>query len=146
MICVAAGDPFFRPSGSNGDPSVDCAIVVSGVFDMAELAEGEYRDHVSTVMGAAPEEDPELYRKCSPVSYLRRNLPPQLVVYAGDEFLRDEAEDWCHRLQRAGAPFEVYMEPDRGHAWVTWHWQEAAHRTYDRMIRFLDAELSGLRN
>ena len=69
------------------------------------------------------------------------DLPPQLVVFAEDEWLREANEKWIKALNEAGAPVESYMQPDKDHLWPTWHWQKAAKQTYDRMIEFMDLKL-----
>ncbi|MGK7915603.1 MAG: alpha/beta hydrolase fold domain-containing protein [Prochloraceae cyanobacterium] len=38
-------------------------------------------------LGGTPKELPELYRKASPINYLRPNLPPSLLVYASRDHL-----------------------------------------------------------
>ena len=38
-------------------------------------------------LGGTPKELPELYQKASPINYLRPNLPPSLLVYAGRDHL-----------------------------------------------------------
>ena len=38
-------------------------------------------------LGGTPQEQPELYRQASPINYLRPNLPPSLLIYAGRDHL-----------------------------------------------------------
>lgn len=147
MVLVASEETFFSPtykSNAGNDSSVKCGIPVSGVFDISKKAMEPVNDLSELwpkVMGVSYDKDPELYRMCSPVNYVRADLPPQLVIYAEDDFLRKDAEEWIKILEDSGATFDQYMQPDREHLWPTWHWQKAAKQTYDIMIEFLDENL-----
>lgn len=144
MVAVACGDPFFTPtyqSSSGNDCRVKAAIPVSGVYDLAEdynSGNGMSPKEWTGIMGASLDADPDLYKKCSPVSYLRPDLPPQLVMWGEKDFLRAYNEDWVKKLETVGAPVESWMQPKVDHLWPTWHWTAAATQTYDRMVKFLN--------
>lgn len=142
MITTACGDPFFTPSyksAKGNDCKVDAAIPVSGVYDFVKRGV-ENPERWERVFGVSYDGDPKLYEKCSPISYLSADLPPQLVVYAEEEFLREANETWVQSLKDTGAPVESYMELGQDHVWPTWHFKKPAQQTYDRMIRFLDEQ------
>lgn len=143
MVAVACGDDFFDPtykSAEGNDCSVDLSIPVSGVYDF--IARGkEDPERWGPIFGATYSEDPGLYEKCSPISYVRPGLAPTLVVYAEEEDLRAANEDWIRRLNEAGVPVESHMQPGVDHLWPTWHWKKPAQESYDRMVRFLDENL-----
>lgn len=144
MVVVACGDPYFNPtykSSKGNDCSVNCLIPVSGVYDFHPLIESEGEKMWTKIFGATEEENPEVYRKCSPINYLRADLPPQLVVYGERDFLRDNNELWAKSLAETGADVVPYMEAGQKHLWPTWHWKKPTIRTYDRMIDFLDKHL-----
>ncbi len=143
MVATAAGDPFFSPtytSPTGHDCSVNAAIPVSGVFDFVARAKSDDDSWVH-VFGASIADNPLLFEKGSPVSFVRKDLPPQLVVYAEEEYLREASEEWIYRLEQVGASHESYMQPGRKHLWPTWHWQDDAQQTYDMMVQFLDGQL-----
>jgi acetyl esterase/lipase len=143
MVTVACGDPYFTPtykSEKGNDCTVKASIPVSGIYDFTERGE-EKVDWTTKIFGVSYKEDPELYEKCSPISYVKADLPPQLIVYAEKEGLRPAAEDWVNRMKETGAPVESYMEPGVNHAWPSFHWRKPAQNTYDRMIKFLDENL-----
>lgn len=146
MIAVACGDPYFKPtysSASGHDCKVRAAIPVSGVYDFQPSIAKEGAERWAKIFGATPGQDPELYKKCSPVSYLRADLPPELVIWGGKDFLREDGETWVKQLKEVGAPFESYLQPEVDHLWPTWHWTKPAQETYDRMIEFLNQQLKG---
>ena len=143
MVTVACGDPFFTPTYSSpagATCQVQASVPVSGVYDF--FAEAKHNPKgCNRLVGASPADDPELYRKLSPVSYVRAGLPPTLVVYAEKEDLRPVNEQWAQLLAQAGDPVESYMQPGENHLWPTWHWKKSAKQTYDRMAKFLDDQL-----
>ena len=70
---------------------------VVNYYGPVDLAEGYYDPPVpdpidiQTVLrnflGGTPQELPELYQQASPINYLRPNLPPSLLIYAGRDHL-----------------------------------------------------------
>lgn len=144
MIATACGDSYFRPayqSRKGNDCKVQAAIPVSGVYDFGPHLEKDGPERWAEIFGAPPQADPRLYQKCSPVTYLRPDLPPQLVMWGEKDFLRQDNETWVKQLNAVGAPVESYMQPGVDHLWPTWHWTRPAKQTYDRMIEFLDQKL-----
>jgi len=142
MVGVACGDPFFTPtyqSDEVADCSVKAAIPVSGVYDFVRRGE-ENPERWGQVFGVEIDDDRELYEKCSPISYVRAGLPPQLVVYAEEEGLRPANEDWIEMLEQAGVPVASHMELGEDHLWPTWHFKKSAKNSYDKMIEFLDEQ------
>ncbi len=143
MVTTACGDPFFTPtyqSDSGADCRVSAAVPVSGVYDF--IARGkEDPEKWERVFGVSYPDDPSLYERMSPITRVRADLPPQLVVYAGDEELREANENWIAALEAAGAPVTSYMEPDVDHVWIIWHWKKPALNTYAKIVEFLDSEL-----
>ncbi len=144
MVASACGDPFFTPSyhsKAGNDCKVAASVPVSGVYDFTAATRDILTRRMDDIFGASLDQDPELYEKCSPLSYIRKDLPPQLVVYAGKEPLCPHEEKWIAALQAAGAPVESHMQPNVNHLWVTWHNTRAAKETYDRMIEYLNKYL-----
>jgi acetyl esterase/lipase len=145
MAAMACGDPFFTPSypsAQGNDCQVAAIVPVSAVFDFEGFTEREASvPRIEEIFGATPQQDPDLYRRCSPLAYIRPDLPPQLVVYAGKENLRPRIERYLARLQPSGAPYQVYMQPKVNHIWVIQSDTEPAHQTYDRIIAFLNETL-----
>ncbi|OGP59181.1 MAG: hypothetical protein A2V67_07750 [Deltaproteobacteria bacterium RBG_13_61_14] len=144
MVATACGDPYFPPtdpSTKGNDCSVQAAIPVSGVYEFDSLIREESGKRWQRVFGVLPEEDPELYRRCSPRSYLRADLPAQLVLWGEEDFLREQNEKWVAELKEVGAPVEGYMALGQDHLWPTWHWKKPAQDSYDRMVKFLDEQL-----
>ena len=70
---------------------------VVNYYAPVDLAEGYYDlpfpDPIDTqtvlenFLGGTPQELPELYRQASPIDYIKSNLPPSLLVYAGRDHL-----------------------------------------------------------
>lgn len=67
--------------------------------------------------GKTPLEDPETYRRCSPLTYLDRATTPTLIIH-GERDLRcpmEQSEQVFIVLKRAGAPVEFVRYPDESH-------------------------------
>lgn len=144
MVAVACGDPYFTPtyqSAKGNDCTVQAAIPVSGVYEFDSLIREEGEKRWARVFGVTKAQDPELYAKCSPESYLRADLPAELVLWGEKDMLREQNEKWVAELQAAGAPVEGYMAMGQDHLWPTWHWKQPAKDSYDRMVKFLDERL-----
>jgi len=147
MIAVAANDPYFTPSytsATGNDCRVVCAIPVSGVYDFIKGSPDFDEDEAWTRrFGATRQQDPEIYQKCSPVSYVRPDLPPFMVIWGEKDFLRPDNEEWVAALKAAGAPVQGYMVPGAEHVWPTWHWSKKAIESYSIMVAFLNEQLQG---
>ncbi len=70
---------------------------VVSYYGPVDLTEGYYNPPVpnpidtktvlENFLGGTPQELPELYQQASPINYIRPNLPPSLLVYAGRDHL-----------------------------------------------------------
>lgn len=147
MIAVAANDPYFTPSYTSvagNNCSVACAVPFSGVFDfIGRTPDFDESEKWVKRFGATFEQNPEVYKKCSPSSYVRADLPPMMVIWGEEDFLREENEKWVETLKSAGAPVQGYMVPGAEHVWPTWHWQKSAVESYSIMVAFLNEQLKG---
>lgn len=143
MAALAYGDAYFTPtyqSASGHSCGVKCLLAVSGVFDLESMTKTHLK-WLTGIFGVSPADDPEVYRKCSPMSYVKADLPPHLVVCGGKEHLQVAAKEWVDKLRGVGAPAELYMQPGARHNWPTNHWKTPAKETYDRIIEFMDRHM-----
>jgi acetyl esterase/lipase len=148
-VGVASGEPFFEPtyqSPSGNDCGVKCLVPVSGVFDFRPMIKTHGKKWLPDIFGASPAKAPDLYEKSSPASYLRSDLPPQLVVCGGKENLQIGSREWADNVRRAGSDVELYVQAGQRHSWLLKYWKPATKQTYDRIIQFLDEQLKSDRD
>jgi len=145
MIAVAAGDPYFTPSyqSTTGNNCRVLAVVAfSGVYDFVGRTPGfDEQKKWDRRFGATYEQNPEVWKKCSPISYVRPDMPPSMVIWGEKDFLRPENEKWVAALKAAGAPVQEYMVARAQHLWPVWHWSKPAIESYGIMLAFLDTHL-----
>ena len=88
------------------------------------------------------EENPELWKMASPVSYVTENVPPTLTFHGTKDKIvdRDQAKELDAKLRKAGADSTLRMIEKAGHAWPL--------KTDDfdltgEMVAFFDKHLKG---
>jgi len=90
--------------------NIRAAIPISGLMDVTRVR--------SQRVGTVWDDDPETLKKASPLSYVRSDSPPILIMYADGES-RERAtqnRDMFAALQRVGHPHvEIKMLKDRTH-------------------------------
>ena len=61
--------------------------LIEGYYDPPVPDPIDIHTVLENFLGGTPEEQPELYKEASPINYLRPNLPPSLLIYAGHDHL-----------------------------------------------------------
>lgn len=92
--------------------AVRCAVDLYGV----SIIENWNRDTV--LFGKTFEEAPELYRQASPMTYVRPDGVPQLIIHGTADQLVDvsQSEDFAKALTAAGTPNELIIVPEAPHS------------------------------
>jgi acetyl esterase/lipase len=72
------------------------------------------------LLGVAPKDDPDLARRASPLSFVRADAPPILLMHgdADDLVPADQSIRLAAALRAAGAPVELDLVPGARHMWV----------------------------
>lgn len=83
---------------------IKCCVDIYGIADI-----GTY--HAATMLGTTFADAPELYAKASPVTYVRSNSPPILILHgtADPTVNVNQSEKFAEILQRAGAKHELLI-------------------------------------
>jgi acetyl esterase/lipase len=91
--------------------SVCCGVDLYGVSDI-----GKWSDTV--LFDKTLAEAPELYRQGSPISYVRPDGVPQLIIHGtGDETVAmEQSVDFAKALKEAGSPHELIIVQDAPHS------------------------------
>ena len=89
---------------------VSCGVDLYGIADLPTY-------HDVTMLGKTYAEDPALYRIASPVTYVRSNSPPLLVIHgtADTTVSVKQSELFAEVLKNAGAEHELIIIPGAQH-------------------------------
>ena len=101
------------PQGPYGNfpCQVQCGVDMYGIASMAEW-------HDSVMFGKTSDEAPELYKIASPLSYVRADSPPMLILHGTADRTVDvsQSEKFAAEFKAKGATYEVEIIPDAPHS------------------------------
>jgi acetyl esterase/lipase len=107
LAALTAADSAYQPGFEEADTSVQACLPVYGVHDLL-LGDGRPRWPylASHVLKVTPEQDPETWRRASPVRCARPERPPFLVAHGGADSLvhPGESRRLTDALRAAGGP------------------------------------------
>ena len=144
LAALTGGDPAYQPGFEEADTSVQACVPVYGVHDLL-AADGRPKwPYLAThVLKVTPEQDPEAWRRASPVRCARPDRPPFLVVHGGADSLvsPDESRRLVAALRAAGGPPVGHAElPGATHGFDSIHSVRG-----ERFVAGTAAVLEGLR-
>lgn len=113
MVALTTPADSLDPAEPFGEVScrVKCCVDFYGITDV-----GTYHD--ATMLGKTFTEAPELYRAASPVTYVRSNSPPILILHgtADTTVNVNQSKNFAGVLQRAGVEHELIIVPGAVHS------------------------------
>jgi acetyl esterase/lipase len=124
LAALTPGDPEYQPGFAEADTSVQAAVPLYGVYDMANQT-GTGRDDMigflsRLVFKVSPRRDPERWRRASPVFRVGTDAPPTFVVHGANDSLVpvEEARRFVGELRAVSRQPVVYAElPFAQHAY-----------------------------
>lgn len=134
MLAVTGPQDGLEPPDGDGTPtSVRCAVDLYGVADLMN-----YHDMKMFLKTRA--EDPESYRRASPINYCDRGDAPVLLIHGtGDEVVNvSQSRTFAAALAREGSEHELIEIPDAPHTF------DLDYEPFDvkaAVFRFLDRHL-----
>jgi acetyl esterase/lipase len=135
MVALTTAADGLDPPGPYGEYScsVSCCVDMYGISDI-----GRYHD--VRMLGKTLEESPELYRLASPLTYIRTNSPPFLILHGtADNTVNIEQSQWLDEsLTRVGVEHELVIIPDAPH---TFDLQPKQRDLRPIVLDFLDRHL-----
>jgi dipeptidyl aminopeptidase/acylaminoacyl peptidase len=104
-----------------------------GISDLAQW-------HDVSMLGKKATEDPQLYRKASPITYARAGSPPMLILHGtADTTVNCHQSELLHEaLKNAGAPCELELIPGAAH---TFHLEPPQRDLRPQVLGFFDKYL-----
>lgn len=135
MVALTTPADGLDPAQPDGEFScaVKCCVDMYGITDI-----GTYHD--ATMLGKTFSEAPELYRLASPVTYVRSNSPPVLILHGTADTTVNvkQSEHFAEVLKHAGVEHELVILPGAVHSFDL---QPPQRDLRPAVLKFLDAHL-----
>jgi acetyl esterase/lipase len=135
MVALTQPGDGLDPKGPYGEYSckVNCGVDVYGIADFATY-------HDVTMLGKTFAEAPELYRQASPITYVRGNSVPLLIIHgtADTTVSVKQSEKLAAALEKNGVEHELVIIPDAPH---TFNLQPKQRDLRPLVFDFLDKHL-----
>ena len=117
---------------------VHAVAAFNAVFDLTALAEaipGHVERYLLPLLGATPDQNPEVYREASPRTYVGKSTPPFLILHgtADETVPYAQAEAFQSALQTAGVEVEMLTADGAGHGFFN------APPWYDKTLAAMEA-------
>lgn len=148
LAALTFGRTDLQPGFEDADTSVSAAVPIYARYDFLdrdhanELHRGFVRLATRYIMPGAPTEAPELWELASPVSQVREDAPPFLVIHGTHDSVVpvEVARAFVARLRRVSRSAVAYAElPGLQHAYDMVH-SPATEFTCQGVHRFIEAE------
>jgi uncharacterized protein (TIGR02246 family) len=128
-----------NPASAGLGPAIPIAAIVNGygVTDVADLLDGPHRQ--SFAVQWLPEQPGriELARRLSPLTYVRKGLPPTLTVQGENDRTvpHQQGVRLTAALKEAGVDAEMMTVPGAGHGFSKEQWPAVHKRIFDFLTR-----------
>jgi acetyl esterase/lipase len=146
LMGLTANDPEYQPGFEDADTSLQAAVPIYGVYDFtSRLGTNRlpfwYRRLERQIMKAFREDEPEKFRRASPIDQIHENAPPFFVIHGDRDTLApvEEARYFANQLRDASAAPVLYAElKGAQHAFDLFCSPRTSHMLV-AVLRFLDA-------
>jgi acetyl esterase/lipase len=138
-------DGLNNSGGWPGESSkVQAVVSFFGPTDLTAELPAVSKPILERFMGTTKEKDPELYRKASPVTYVKADSAPTLLFQGTNDPLvpYTQAVRLIAAMQKAGVPGRAELISLAGHGW----WGPELDRTAAAMFAFFDQHLNASQN
>jgi acetyl esterase/lipase len=143
LLGATTKDDGFEGTGGNPDQASTVRAVVS-FFGPTDLTTRTWSDELERKLlvpfvGASFADKPELYRKVSPITYVRKEAPPFLFFHGTEDKLVAvrQSEVMVEKLKAVSVPAELVKLEGEGHGFHG----ENVRQTLDKTFQFLDERL-----
>lgn len=146
LMALTANDPEYQPGFEEADTSLQAAVPIYGVYDFtSRLGTNRlpfwYRRLESQIMKAFRDEEPERFRRASPVERIHAEAPPFFIIHGDRDTLApvEEARDFANELAAVSSAPVIYAELSGAqHAFDLFCSPRTAHMLV-AVLKFLDA-------
>jgi len=112
MVTLTTAEDGLDPDAPYGEFScrVRCGVDLYGIADLPTY-------HDVTMLGKTYAEDPDLYRRASPITYVRNESPPLLILHGTADTTVDvtQSERFAEALKKVGGEHELVIIPGAPH-------------------------------
>ena len=130
--------------GTTQVPELKAAVLYYGLYDLAKSWDSGFpagRLMLYETMFSTPKQNPEKYRKYSPISYERAGLPPILILAAEKDHLLPESKDLYSALKGLGDPVEMKVYPGAKHGFAVYLNGPPGQEGLDAAVEFFQKNL-----
>jgi acetyl esterase/lipase len=146
LMALTANDPGYQPGFEDADTSVQAAVPIYGVYDFSSRLGPNrlpfwYRRLETQIMKAFRDEEPEKFRRASPVEQIHPDAPPFFVIHGNRDTIApvQEARDFVRQLRDVSNAAVFYAElTGAQHAFDLFCSPRTAH-VLVAVLRFLEA-------
>jgi acetyl esterase/lipase len=146
LMGLTANDPEYQPGFEGADTRVQAAVPIYGVYDFtSRLGTNRlpfwYRRLERQIMKAFRDEEPEKFRRASPIERIHPDAPPFFVIHGDRDTLApvEEARQFADELREVSKSPVVYAELGGAqHAFDIFCSPRTAHMLA-AVLKFLDA-------
>jgi len=123
----------------HGPLPVAAIVNFFGQYDLTELLDGPGRSDWALEWFSGVPNRMELAKKLSPLSYVRKGLPPIISIHGTKDIpTYQQAVRFHEALDRAGVRNQLVTIKGGGHGWSTWSMQDNL-RSQAMIFKFLEA-------
>jgi acetyl esterase/lipase len=117
LVALTANDPEYQPGFESVDTTMRAAVPFYGVYDMTNRRGRWHKDTVRRffgpwIIGKKFEDDPEAFRKASPMDLVRPDAPPFFVIHGSHDTLVpvEDAREFVELLRAVSDSPVLYAE------------------------------------
>jgi acetyl esterase/lipase len=143
LAALTAGDPEFQPGFEDADTTVQAAVPMYGLYDLASTEHGTRPDTIEFLQKQVMKTDPAVDRRqweaASPLHRIHPDAPPFLVVHGtNDSFLPvEQARVFADRLRTVSTSPVAYAELPRAQHGFDFASSVRVHHVVRAVERFL---------
>ena len=144
MLALTAGDRAYQPGFEHVDTTLRGCVPFYGVYDFSNHYGLQAQDGMDSflsrvVMKKSRADDPEAYRRASPMHRIHEDAPPFFIIHGSHDSLAsvEEARHFADLLRHKSRSPVAYAEiPGAQHAFEVFHSLRTAHvvRAVDRFL------------